>query len=83
MAYTYILKTALGTYYIGSTNNLKERLKYHQLGKVKSTKDKLPVELVFKEYYNTKSEAQQKEYTIKSWKSRKIIEFIIKQGPIV
>lgn len=83
MAYTYILKTAKNTYYVGSTDDLSNRLKLHQNGKVRSTKDKRPVQLVFKEYYKTKSEAQKKEYKIKNWKSRKMIEKIIELGPIV
>ena len=83
MAYLYILKTSKDTYYIGVTNNLEERLRYHKKGKVKSTKDKLPVILVFKEFHKTKAEAQKKEYRFKMWKSKKMIEKVIKQGPIV
>ena len=83
MPYTYILKTIKDTYYIGSTNNIDERLNKHNKGEIKSTKNKLPVKLVFKEYYQTKSEAQKKEYKIKKWKSRKMIETLIKQGPFV
>ena len=83
MAYTYILKTAHDDYYVGSTENLLERLKAHQAGKVFSTKYKLPVELVFKEYHITRADAQKKEYKIKNWKSRKMIEKIIELGPIV
>lgn len=81
MSYTYILKTAKD-YYVGSTDDLEARIEKHQTGQVKSTKSKLPVKLVFKEYYNTKAEAQKKEYKIKSWKSKKMIEKIIKIGPI-
>ena len=83
MAYTYILKTAVGDYYVGSTDDLDERLAAHQAGKVKSTKSKLPLQLVFEEYYNTKAGAQKKEYKIKRWKSKKMIERIIEYGPIV
>tara|TARA_Y100000310_G_scaffold297458_1_gene330493 strand:+ start:341 stop:592 length:252 start_codon:yes stop_codon:yes gene_type:complete len=83
MAYLYILETSKNTYYIGSTNNLEQRLKYHQSGKVKSTKDKLPIKLVFKEFHKIKAEAQKKEYKFKSWKSKKMIEKVIHQGPIV
>lgn len=83
MAYTYILKTACNDYYIGSTDDLEQRLKYHKAGKVFSTKNKLPIQLVFKEYYNTKGEAQTKEYKIKKWKSKKMIERLIELGPIV
>ena len=83
MAYVYILKTANNNYYVGSTQDIDVRLKQHQQGKVKSTKSKLPIKLVFKEYYETKSEAQKKEYKIKNWKSKKMIEKLIKQGPFV
>ncbi len=83
MPYTYILKTAKGNYYVGCTNDLESRLKRHQSGNVKSTRNKLPIKLVFKEYYETKSEAQKKEYKIKKWKSKKMIEALITSGPFV
>lgn len=83
MAYVYILKTNNNTYYIGSTNDLKTRLRQHQSGKVKSTRDKLPVQLIFKEYHSSKSKAQKKEYTIKRWKNKKMIEKLIELGPFV
>lgn len=83
MAYAYILKTASDDYYVGSTDNLEKRLLAHRAGKVKSTKSKLPLQLVFKEYYKTKAEAQKKEYKIKKWKSKKMIERMIELGPIV
>jgi len=78
MSYVYILKTSKDTYYIGSTDDIEKRIDYHQRGKVKSTKDKLPVSLVFKEYHKTTSEARIKESKIKKWKSRKMIEALIK-----
>lgn len=77
MAHTYILELADGSYYIGSTGNLKNRLKYHQTGKVRSTKHKLPVELVYQEEFPTRGKAQSKEYQIKKWKKRKSIERLI------
>lgn len=83
MAYTYILQTAQNSYYVGSTDNLEKRLKAHNAGKVISTKNKLPVRLVFKEWYATRGEAQKKEYQIKNWKSKKLVEKIIQLGPIV
>ena len=81
MPYVYILKTSKGYYYIGSTENIEMRVKYHQSGKVKSTRGKLPVTLVFKEFHKTKAEAQKKEYKFKSWKSKKMIEQVIKPWP--
>lgn len=75
---TYILKLKDGSYYIGSTGDLEQRLKYHKNQKVRTTKDKLPFELVYTEIYVNRSEAQTREYQIKKWKSRKAIERLIK-----
>ena len=83
MAYVYILKDKFGKYYVSTTENIEQRLKRHQCGKVGSTKNKLPVTLVFSEFHPTKSDARKKEYKIKKWKSRIMIEKIIKQGPFV
>jgi predicted GIY-YIG superfamily endonuclease len=44
--YVYILKLKSGRAYIGSTPNLKERLKEHQRGESEYTSKDLPVELI-------------------------------------
>lgn len=80
MAYTYILRMANGRYYVGSTDNLDERLKRHRNGLVPSTKKCLPVGLVFAEIFETKDEAQSQEYRIKRWKSKKLIESLIRKS---
>lgn len=54
MWYTYILKMADGEYYVGSTNNLKRRMKEHTSGRETSTKWRLPVTL--EAYVAVKSE---------------------------
>lgn len=77
MAHTYILLTNKGTYYIGSADKLEKRISQHVKGMVASTKTKLPVQLVYKEYFSTRGQAQKKEYKIKSWKSKKLIESLI------
>jgi len=46
MWYVYILKSKDNTHYVGCTSNLKQRLYAHENGYVKSTKYKLPIELV-------------------------------------
>jgi predicted GIY-YIG superfamily endonuclease len=46
MQYVYILLLNNGDYYKGCTNNLKERLKQHEEGKVTATKDFLPFSLI-------------------------------------
>lgn len=76
----YILLTHVPDYYIGSTDDLKDRLRQHTSGKVKATKSKLPIQLVYKEYFPTRGEAQKREYQIKRWKSKKLIESLIQKA---
>ncbi len=47
MYYVYLLKCKDGSHYTGCTQDLKERFARHQKGYVGSTKNKLPVELIF------------------------------------
>ena len=54
MWYTYILKMADGKYYVGSTNDLKRRMKEHTRGREISTKWRLPV--ILEAYVAVKSE---------------------------
>ena len=66
MNYTYLLRCADGTYYCGWTNNLEKRVKTHNEGKgSKYTRTRLPVELVYYEEFETKEEAQSREWHIK------------------
>jgi len=79
----YILQSqSNNSYYIGSTNNVIERLSRHNKGYSRYTKSKRPWKLVYKEEYNTLSEAKKREYYLKSLKSRSEIEKLI-SGPIV
>lgn len=45
MWYVYFLEMNNGSFYVGSTNDLKRRLESHQSGHVISTKAYLPVKL--------------------------------------
>ena len=58
MPHTYILKTANNGYYVGSTDDLEKRLRAHRLGKVKTTKSKLPITLVYAEPFSARGAAQ-------------------------
>ncbi|MDO5707874.1 MAG: GIY-YIG nuclease family protein, partial [Andreesenia angusta] len=72
MNYVYILRCSDNTLYTGWTNNLYERLKKHNEGNgAKYTRARLPVELVYVEEYETKSEAMKREYQIKKMSRRK------------
>ena len=68
MAYTYILLCANGEYYVGSTNDLDERLKRHESGRgCDYTKAHLPVKLVYKEEYPTIEQAYKRERQLHGW----------------
>ena len=66
MNYVYILKCSDNTLYTGWTNNLEKRLEVHQSGKgAKYTRGRLPVELLYFEKYEEKSDALKREIRIK------------------
>ena len=73
MYYLYILKSLKDYgYYIGISEDIMKRLKEHNSGKTKSTKSRLPFELVYQEQYNSKNEARKKEIQLKkNYKARK------------
>jgi putative endonuclease len=77
MNYTYILKCADGTFYTGWTNNLEKCLQAHHSGKgCKYTRSRCPVELVYFECFETKQEAQSREFAVKRMARAKKQELI-------
>jgi putative endonuclease len=72
MGYTYILLCADGTYYTGSTKNLKKRLQEHQSGRgAEYTSSRLPVQLLYYEEYHKVSDAFNREKQIQRWSRKK------------
>jgi len=66
MFFVYILQSRKNKeIYIGYTNNLKTRLKEHNLGLVRSTKSKIPFSLIYYEAYASKQDALKREYNLK------------------
>jgi len=51
--------------YIGSTGDLRERLKLHNSRKVQSTKLRKPLELIYYEAYLSESDARRREKSLK------------------
>lgn len=83
MAFTYILKSLKdNSFYVGSTRDLDGRIKKHNKGQVKSTRNRRPFQLVYFEEMDTYSAAYNREKQIKSWKKRSLIEKLI-NGPVV
>ena len=79
MYHTYILFSIIkNKYYIGSTSNLEERIKKHNSNHKGFTGGVGDWQVVYQENYQSKSEATQRELQIKKWKSRKVIESLMK-----
>ena len=77
MWYTYIIKSQNKRwYYVGSTNRLERRLKEHNYGKVKSTKNYLPFKIIFMREFILEKEARAYEKLLKDKRIEK--EKIIK-----
>ncbi len=66
MTYTYIVRCKDNSLYTGYTTDIKNRVNNHNNGKgAKYTKGRRPVELVYFETFESKSEALKKEIAIK------------------
>ena len=69
---TYILRCADNKLYVGSTTNINERLKRHNAGYASEFAHlHRPVELVYKEDYDTYQEAFKRERQLKKWTTAK------------
>ncbi|MBI5079160.1 GIY-YIG nuclease family protein [Candidatus Wolfebacteria bacterium] len=67
MHYVYLLKSLIdGKYYIGHTDNLKQRLERHNKSFVVATKNRRPLVLLGEESFNLRPEARFREYTLKN-----------------
>lgn len=66
MFYVYVLKSKKDEeLYIGSTNDLKRRVKQHQDGKSFATKLRTPFELIYYEAYKIEKDARLREHSLK------------------
>ena len=66
MFFMYILKSLKDDkLYIGSTSDLKRRIKEHNSGLVLSTKNRIPLKLVYFEGYASEEEAWHREHNLK------------------
>jgi putative endonuclease len=76
----YILLLENNQYYIGSTSNIKERIRQHNRGKTRGIKFSKPQKLVLVQEYDSVSESRKVEFRLKKLKNRKIIEKIVEDG---
>ena len=76
--YLYIFESLKdSSNYVGSANDLEDRLKRHNQGRVSYTKSKRPWKLVYYEDHPDRSSAMKREYAIKRRKSKHYIESLI------
>jgi putative endonuclease len=67
MYYFYVLKSLKDeSYYFGSADNLKRRIKEHENKKVYSTKFKQPIRLVYYEAYTSLKSVHMREKQVKN-----------------
>ena len=66
--WVYILKSEKDKKcYIGSTNDLRNRLKEHNNGRVFSTRSRRPLILIYYEAYRSEKDARNREKTLKNY----------------
>ena len=71
MFYCYVLRSQkTGRRYVGSCENLSERIRRHNAGESKATKQGVPWVLVHGESFATRSEAAQRERYYKTGRGR-------------
>jgi len=75
MYYVYILHSEIdGNFYTGFTRNIEKRVVEHNSGKVKSTKNRIPLKLIYYEAYLEKEDALKREAFLKSGSGKKFIK---------
>ena len=78
MFIVYVLKSLKDNrFYIGQTNNILSRLRRHNEGRVRSTKYRVPLILVYSENYASRSEAMAREKYLKSLNGNSTFKKII------
>lgn len=75
MYFVYVLHSLKdGKFYIGFTANLDQRLADHFQGRVKSTKNRLPLRLIYYEAYCKEKDARGREKFLKGGSGHKYLK---------
>ena len=81
--FVYILKSInYERFYVGSTQDLTQRLERHNQGRSKATKPYRPWQIVYVETYQTRSEAVRRERQIKNRKSSEFINQLVQSQSV-
>jgi len=69
--WVYVIECADGSFYTGYTTDVERRVREHDRGEgAKYTRGRTPVELVYKEQFESQSAAMSREYEIKQLSRR-------------
>ena len=74
MYYTYVLQSEVdGQFYAGYTKDLKLRFDQHSKGQVESTKERLPLKLIYYEACLNKKDAIKREKYFKTYNGKRFL----------
>ena len=81
MIFAYVLRSEkTRRYYVGSTDNLKNRLQEHNSGETKSIRNGIPWQLVHTEQFKIRAESVRKEKQIKARGAQRYLDSMNKSG---
>lgn len=79
--YMYVLKCNDDTLYTGYTNDIEKRMRTHNSGKgAKYTRSRLPIQCIYFEQFETKSQAMSAEYFFKKKTRQQKLSYIEERG---
>ena len=75
MYYTYVLRSFKDNqYYTGFTKDLKQRFEQHQKGRIDSTKDRRPLELIYYEACLDQTDVTKHEKYLKTYNGKMFLK---------
>ena len=78
--YVYVLRSLKdGLFYVGYSEDLRQRVTEHNKGKNTSTKNRRPLELIFYEAYSNKKDALRREAYFKTTKGKTTLKQMLKE----
>ena len=78
--YVYILQSLKDDrFYIGETAHVQARLVFHNAGRQRSTKYRVPFKLILTEEYSSREEALAREKQRKSWKGGEAFKQLLRR----
>jgi putative endonuclease len=78
--YVYVIRSSRdGNFYVGLTNDLAKRLDQHNSGKVPSTRNRVPFDLIYWEGCLNRSDAVRREKYLKTAWGKRYIKTRIQQ----